>query len=256
MRFSSKEVTKEKIECKLRQLTAEGDVRQIDDFFVYHGDEQFVNKRLKGEERAREVLPQAKRVGRFIALFPFVKFVGISGSLSKGYADDKSDFDYFIITSNNTLWICRTILHLFKKLTFLAGRQHHYCMNYFIDEHHLSLEEQNIFTRIELSTLIPVYNGGMYRKLLLQNRGNLLNIERLIDRPDCQAKEETPKNIWLKGLNLFLMRMTDAKWKKKWQKQNYPMEDYPLAFKTTPYISKNHRRNIQKLVLNQLSANQ
>jgi len=40
-----------------------------------------------------------------------------------------------------------------KKLSFIIGQQHHLCMNYFIDEHYLRLDEKNLFTRIELSTL-------------------------------------------------------------------------------------------------------
>src|ERR1700761_9156416 len=44
---------------------------------------------------------KAMAAGRLIYTFPFVRFVGISGSLSKGYADSKSDFDFFVITEKN-----------------------------------------------------------------------------------------------------------------------------------------------------------
>lgn len=36
----------------------------------------------------------AKYRAKFIAKFPFVKAVGISGSLSKGYYDNESDIDF------------------------------------------------------------------------------------------------------------------------------------------------------------------
>ncbi|HET9825584.1 MAG TPA: hypothetical protein VFP87_09620, partial [Chitinophagaceae bacterium] len=88
--------------------------------------------------------------------FPYVRGVAVSGSLSKNYADKKADIDFFIITKANRLWIARTILHLFKKVTFLIGHQHYYCMNYFIDEEALAIEEKNIYTATEVITLLPV----------------------------------------------------------------------------------------------------
>ena len=84
--------------------------------------------------------------------FPFVRGVFISGSLSKRCAAEKEDVDYFIVTSANRLWIARTIMHLYKKLTYLRGRQDRYCMNYFIDEEALEIKEKNIFTAVEMIT--------------------------------------------------------------------------------------------------------
>jgi hypothetical protein len=88
--------------------------------------------------------------------FPFVRGIGISGSLSKNYADEDADIDFFIITSRNHLWIARTFLHGLKKLSFLVGKQDWYCMNYFIDEEALVIAEKNIFTATEVVTLKPV----------------------------------------------------------------------------------------------------
>lgn len=260
-KFSS--ASMEQLELQLNELEAHGIIKVVDGYYLYEGDESFIQKRLTGESKARILMPKAKKAGRFISHFPFVKFVGISGSLSKNYADEKTDFDFFIVTANNTLWICRTLLHLFKKLSFLVGKQHSFCMNYFIDEHHMKIEEQNIFTRIELSTLIPLNNETIYKSLLFQNKANLPNINHIIPEYETsghhQKKETLPlkeKNNWLKPLNIFLMRMTDAKWKRKWKDKGYPMEDYPLAFKTTPFVSKNHPKNYQKNILNQLQHNQ
>jgi len=130
-------------------------------------------------------------------------------------------------------------------------------MNYFIDEQHLAIEEQNIFTRIELSTLIPVYNHKLYRVLLLKNKDNLSNLHNMgirFDVSDYELAASVPpagNRLW-QPFNLLLMSLTDRKWKSKWKKKGYPMEDYTLAFKTTPYISKNHPKNYQKNILNQL----
>ncbi len=244
----------------LNEMEMVGCLKKIDDFYLCNdADEKCINKRLDGEKKAAELLPKAKSIGKILSHFPFVKFVGISGSLSKGYANDKSDFDFFIITANNTLWICRTILHILKKISFLFGKQHFLCMNYFMDEQHLTLEERNIFTQIELSTLIPVYNKKLYYLFLHKNKNLLPNLSHLnieINEQDLGIWEiinNRPKNKFWKPLNIFLMKLTDVKWRRKWKRKKYPMDDYDLAFKTTPYISKNHYKNTQKMVIQKLA---
>jgi len=235
----------------------------------YSIDKQTKNWVLKRKEAnglARKKTKQALWVGRFIYKFPFVRFVGISGSLSKGYADAKSDFDFFIVTAENRLWICRTILHLFKKMTFLAGQQNKFCMNYFIDINSLEIEEQNQFTAIELSSLIPVSGHDISIKLKSDNEwvNNFLpngyvgfsNEKREINDNKNRTKnvfEFFLNYLFPTKLNELLMRLTDKKWRKKWEKKNYPMEDYNVAFKTTLTVSKNHPSNHQKRILNIIS---
>jgi hypothetical protein len=259
LKFSGEKETASELEAYLDELIAAGTISKIGNYYLYEGGQQYIDKRERGEAYAAKLLPKAKRSARFIALFPFVKFVGISGSLSKGYADERTDFDFFIVTAANTLWICRTLLHLVKKMSYLIGKQHWMCMNYFIDEQNLELEEKNIFTQIELSTLIPVYNQDMYRAILLSNKNNLPNLQHLGLDFDEDDDHTAPlfireKNTWWRPLNIWLMKLTDMKWRRKWRKKGYPMSDYALAFKTTPYISKNHPKNYQKTILNHLQT--
>ncbi|MBW7912779.1 MAG: hypothetical protein H3C54_03545 [Taibaiella sp.] len=55
--------------------------------------------------------------------------------------------------------------------------------------------------------------------------------------------------IWPERVNLALMQLTDKLWRLKWQRKNYPMEDYDIAMKTKWYVSKQHPLNYQKKVL-------
>jgi hypothetical protein len=121
----------------LQKLVIEKIIFRINEFYSLQNDPLLVEKRIKGNDRASKLLSKAMSIGAFLYRFPFVRAVGISGSLSKKYADEKADIDFFIITKSNRLWISRTVLHAFKKLTFLVGQQHFYCMNYFIDENAL-----------------------------------------------------------------------------------------------------------------------
>src|SRR5262249_18548698 len=144
----------------LDQLIGARCIYQHGEFYSLNHDHSLVARRIKGNRHARTMLDTAYKVSALLYRFPFVRGIGISGSLSKNFADEKADIDFFIITSKNRLWIARTLMHLFKKLTYLAGRQHWFCMNYYVDEEAMLIEEKNIFTAIELLTLVPVAGNG------------------------------------------------------------------------------------------------
>ena len=105
---------------ELNQLMERKIIIDIDSFYVYANDLESVTKRLKGNIQAKKAMIIAKERAKFISKFPFVKAVGISGSLSKGYYDNDSDIDFFVITKHSKLWICRTLLVLYKKIFLLS----------------------------------------------------------------------------------------------------------------------------------------
>ncbi len=224
--------------------------------------DEIVARRVKGNQLAEQLLPKAAAAGRFIAGFPFVRFVGISGSLSKGYAEKGvTDYDFFIITAANRLWICRTILHLFKKTTFLLGMQGRFCMNYFIDSERLRIEEENFYTAIEISSLVPVYGQEVYDSFTSANKWRHNHLPNGYKpyfatgkvnngMPWFKKLAEAVLGVFMPGkMNTFFMRLTDKWWRRKWARKNYPADQYELAFKTTLHHSKNHPANYQKKIL-------
>ena len=66
--------------------------------------------------------------------------------------------------------MARTIMHLFKKFTFLAGRQHWFCMNYYVDEDGLEIKEKNIYTAVELVTVMPMRGDTIFKDLISANK--------------------------------------------------------------------------------------
>ncbi|MBS1687769.1 MAG: hypothetical protein JSS96_03530 [Bacteroidetes bacterium] len=251
----------------IEDLLTEKKVYKYNDFYsVQPNIEYLTERRKKGNEIAQKKYAKAVKAGRIINSFPFVRFVGISGSISKGYAEANSDFDFFIITENNRLWICRSLLHLFKKATFLVGAQHRFCMNYFIDTSKLELEERNIFTATELASIIPLHGSSLYRELNIKNKWQhqyfpngympFVSTGSIDDGRSFLKKlcESFINILRPEQLNKRLMQITDTRWRNKWSKKNYPMADYELAFKTTLHVSKNHPANHQKRVLAKLST--
>jgi hypothetical protein len=245
----------------LLQLVSNKKIEYKNGYYSLSDIDDYLSKRLEGESRFKELEDRVNKSCKRLSNFPFVRFVGLSGSLSKGYAPPNADIDLFIITQKNRLWICRTLLHLMKKISFLKGSQHWYCMNYFIDETALQIEEQNFFTATELATLKPrVDTAQFYDTFLTHNMGWMNNQLPNYIKPDRTPTLTTKLKWWGKviealssdGLNKGLMVLTDRKWRNKWKRKNFPQQDYELAFKTRINISKNHFHNYQKKMLQHL----
>jgi hypothetical protein len=250
------------LEQELAALVATGDLETERNYYGFAPLSQAIRNREEGAQRFELLSERISQSTARIREFPFVQLIGLSGSLSKGYAGTRADIDFFIVTQRNRLWVCRSLLHLFKKTTYLRHAQHWYCMNYFIDDTALALEERNYYTAIELVTLKPLFNTRQCYERLIEANTDWLQLAL----PNWQPPVPVPvhsavRNIWSRivatvcgsdRLNSWLMRATDTKWRRKWKKRQYPAEDYELAFKTRINISKNHYHNYQKKMLNHL----
>lgn len=246
---------------ELETLISDDIISKIDTFYVYNKDFDSVTKRLKGNIQAQKVLSIAKKRAKYIAKFPFVMAVGVSGSLSKGYYDDKSDIDFFVITKPNKLWICRTLLMAYKKI-FLLNSRKYFCINYYISTQHLEIEEKNRFTATELKTLIPMEGKEIFSAFYSNNlwiKNYFSKFETNLDTISNTKKPFISKSIefiFNTGLgeitdNLF-KKITIRKWKSKFNFLS--IEDFNIALKSTQNISKHHPSNFQKKVILALNS--
>ncbi|MDP4264753.1 MAG: hypothetical protein Q8941_19655 [Bacteroidota bacterium] len=214
-----------RLDYALESLVTEGSIFKINGFYLLKNDISLVARRKEGNLRAEQLLPKAMKIGRFLSKFPYVRGVGISGSLSKKFADEKADIDFFIVTRANRLWIARTCMHLFKKLTFLAGKQHYFCMNYYVDEKALMLKERNIYTAVETFTLLPVNGTGLDDFFAANSWVSewFANFPvKRNDQPRQSSSSVVKKMIeWVfnnkagNWLDNYLMKVTDRRWQKK-----------------------------------------
>ncbi len=262
--FNPYRATKEEIDIVLHELMFQGKVFHIEGYYMLENKEEWLQERLAGNKRALEILGGAYRYISNIAAFPFVRGIAISGSLSKFYAEEEADIDYFIITEKNRLWISRSFLHFFKKLSFIIGHQHYYCMNFFIDTEALAIMHKNPYSAIEMLTLLPVYNKKLNKEFMeengwvydfLPNHPGIDNYDYLLKEPPHRTKKffEAVFNILFPDqFNAFLMKFTDWKWRRKWRHSGYSPEEYNRAFQTEIHISKNHPVDYEKKVLQAL----
>lgn len=228
---------------------------QYDNFLSLSKEvEHLVKVRLEKEKRAQHYIKKLSFYGKLISKFPFVKGIAVSGSLSKNVMHDDGDIDYFIITHENRLWVCRTFLILFKKI-FLLNSRKYFCVNYFIDDKNLEIKDKNIFTAVELTYLLPVYNQAIFDQFLKCNRWVTEEFSAIKHPIDFKVIEERKKGIierLLSGflgekLDLFFMNLTIKKWKSKFK--NFDQQKMELTMRSNRGISKHHPSDFQTNVL-------
>ncbi|QHT69630.1 hypothetical protein GXP67_24770 [Rhodocytophaga rosea] len=138
-------------------------------FYCIGDGKEKVSRRRKGNLEAEKYLHIASKHARWLSELPFVDCICISGSLSKNYMDEKSDIDYFIIADTNRLWIFRAILSLICKILWVLRSQKYFCPNYIITPYTLEIKDKNIYTAIEIATLVPLYNATGYADFIQAN---------------------------------------------------------------------------------------
>jgi predicted nucleotidyltransferase len=233
-------------------------VYKHEEFYSLEKNNRLIEKRKKGNRLAIEQLRIAQKIARFLYRFPFVKGIAVSGSLSKNYADEKSDIDFFIITAKNRLWIARTILHVFKKLSFLTGKQHWFCMNYFIDESALEIKEKNIFTAVEIATVLPMQGELYFKNFILKNKWvkdyfplHLRWKDIIGDSKDCSINpvRQVKKNGITDKLNEWLMNVTEKRWRIKAAKKLRSYSGELMGLDAGLHYAKPDPSNLQRKIL-------
>jgi len=156
-------------QATLAQLIRDGFVQSKGEYVWVNNDDKIISSRISGNIRAEKFLKTARRHARLLSWFPFINSICISGSLSKLYMDDHSDIDYFIITNKRRLWLTKLLMSAIVETLEVLGLQKYFCPNYIITEDNLSITDRNIYTAMEIITLIPLYNYKGYTDFLEAN---------------------------------------------------------------------------------------
>lgn len=230
-------------------------IYRFDKFYTLKNDYFLIERRIRGNVKAEEMISMAKKVSGLLIRFPYVRGIAISGSLSKNFADEDSDIDFFIITAKNRLWIARTLMHCFKKFTFLVNRQDYFCMNYYIDEQDLQIHEKNIYTAIETATLIPLhgdtvfeqfYNANSWSRQYLPNKCLRLTTAKELKKLYLKRFVEMLFNNRLgNAIDNLMMKITAKRWLKKKQQKKLNTKGNVLCLDSGKHYAKPDPRNFQ-----------
>lgn len=249
----------DEFEVALHCLVNNSTVYRLGEFYSLENNYAFAQRRINGNEKERGLIKVAERVASFLAKFPYVRGVAISGPLSKSLADNTSDIDLFIITSKNRLWIARTILHFLKKLAFIVNKKHLFCMHYFIEENHTEIAEKNIYTATEVATLLPLQGSVAFENFYAANRWMNTFLPNKYLRVSRAKKIKDPWIKWLiekmlnntigNKLDDLFMRITAKKWITKTKKRELNSCRIIMGMSAAKYCAKTAPLNFQNKFL-------
>jgi hypothetical protein len=246
-------------EQALASLLIESVVFKIGEFYSLYNNYLLAERRYKGNDKALRMLKKAEKAAGLISSFPFVKGVAVSGSLSKYFADENADIDFFIITNANRLWIARTLLHIFKKFTYLFNTQDNYCMNYFIDEAEPGILEKNIYTATEIATILPLrgraifdnfYTVNNWTKIFFPNKYRYFSSAKEINKTwITYIAEKIFNNAAGNLLDNYLMKLTSKSWNTKTKANKRNSKGMLMSMHAGKHFSKPNPDVFQKKLL-------
>lgn len=240
----------------LQNLAMESWIYKMDEFYSLREDYSLVQRRREGNLRAKHMLKTAEKIAGFLSAFPFVKGVAVSGSLSKNFADENSDIDFFIITERNKLWLARTFMHCFKKVAILLNKEDLFCMNYYIDEEMLQIKEKNIYTAIEIATLLPLRGIEVFKEFFKQNDWSKNFLPNHSLRVSYVEETRNPffknaiefifRNSFGNLVDLLLMNISTYLWRKKTMKGKLNKRGIVLSMDASRHYAKPSPMAFQK----------
>jgi hypothetical protein len=139
-------------------------------------------------------------------------------------------------------------MHILKKLSFLVNKQHLFCMNYYVDEAQLEIAEKNIYTAIEIVTLIPLqgdvvfesfYSANLWVRKFLPN--NILRIASA--KPEKKPLYKTFLELSLRNglgskLDSKLMGLTRRKWDRKTERRLLNLRGVVMSMTAEKHVAK------------------
>jgi len=161
----------------LGQLDA-GLIGQKQGFYFLKDREKIVNLRKRRQKWSQEKMKIAQRLVGRLKLIPWLRMIGLSGTLAMENSDANDDIDFLIIASSGRLWLTRFFLILLLELFGTRrkpgqlGAKNKICPNIFLDEETLEIpkNQRNLFTAHEICQIKVLWEKkGMFEKFLNEN---------------------------------------------------------------------------------------
>jgi hypothetical protein len=173
-----REASLKQIEKTLKKLGQGTSLKSQGDYWFLYKRKGLVKERLEREKISKQHLRTARSVARLFKLIPWVKLVGVSGSLSMMGSSKKDDIDLFIITAKNRIWISRLLLIFLTSLTGLRRKRREkvlsangkICINLILEEDNLEQQKKNIYLAHEVLQMRPIWQRDeIYSEFLHTN---------------------------------------------------------------------------------------
>lgn len=149
-------------------------------YFFLPGRQKLIKQRLQRQQWSQEKAARGQKAARYLGLVPWIKFVGLTGTVATENAQENDDIDLLIISSYNRVWLARIGEKLVTETLRLRRPpreetptriKNKICPNIYLDEKQLSLSNHDLFTARETAQMKVLYNRDqIYEKFLQANR--------------------------------------------------------------------------------------
>jgi anaerobic magnesium-protoporphyrin IX monomethyl ester cyclase len=160
--------TPDSVEAAVDALVAGGRLITDGHWLALPGRDHFFEQRRSREKLAERLWAKARRYARALACVPTVRMVGVTGSLAVDNTDAGADIDFMLIVDGGTVWRTRALAKLMEQIDHRCGGD--LCVNYFLSERALTLEERSLYVAHELAQMVPLYGLETYESLREHNR--------------------------------------------------------------------------------------
>lgn len=173
-KFTEVKTNKKKLSEALLELRKSEKIFKITDFYSLTKSEKFTFLRKKRQAISKQKMKKASVFVNILSTIPTIKLVAITGALSLKNSDENDDIDLLIIASNNRIWTSRFFANLllfpYKRSPRSNKQKDKACLNIFLDESKLRIENKNLYIAHEIAQMKVVLNtDNTYEKFIKEN---------------------------------------------------------------------------------------
>lgn len=253
----------EAVEAAASALVAAGRIESRGPWRFAPGGAVHLDRRQRRARCAEQVWPEARAAAGALAALPFVRGVLITGGMSKLSTGPDADVDFLLLVEPGRVWTLKSLLQGARRVLPSRLREL-FCTNYLLDTEHLTVDDRNLFTAIELATAIPMAGPEACVALLQANAwaaayvpGLWWSAERASHAaPVGGGPARAVEAAWRGPVAARIESASLSAWQRFWDRK-YQWLDARLRsqrFKRRPEIATNHLHDFQDYVLREVGA--
>ncbi len=143
-------------------------------FYFLKNREGLVESRIFQNKLSIKKWRRLREIIKLLSFIPYVRMIGVTGSMSFSHPRKESDLDVLIITARNRIWLTRFLVTL---VTHLLGVRRHQqktrsriCLNHYVSEERLKVAGKSLYTALEYLKMVPVFGKETYNKFIKENK--------------------------------------------------------------------------------------
>ncbi|MBI5934885.1 MAG: hypothetical protein HY867_14365 [Chloroflexi bacterium] len=144
-----------------------GRVAERDGYYFLSNRDEIVDIRQARAAASAKPFARAMQIGRILGRLPFVRMVGLTGSLATLNLSKNPDLDFMLVASRERVWTARALSLLVGRWARLLGNT--LCPNLIISETALEWPLRDLYSARELCQMIPVAGMDVYHRLRVAN---------------------------------------------------------------------------------------